>query len=157
VGEFEEINMHIKREIINEKSCGVVVLSKCENDTEKFLLLRYPQGHWEFPKGHVEEGENEKETALRELEEETGLNNVSLIDGFREMMNYKFTYKEKMISKDVVFFLGIVNCNDVDLSHEHQDYDWLSYEDAMQKVTFKNARIVLRKAKDFLDSALNAT
>jgi len=156
VGEFEKIIMHKKREIINEKSCGIVVVSKCD-DVEKFLLLRYPQGHWEFPKGHVEEEETEQGTALRELDEETGLKEINLIDGFREVMNYKFTYDGKMISKDVVFFLGIVNCNTIDLSYEHQDYDWFEYDDAIAKVTFKNARTILRKAKEFLDSVANAT
>lgn len=51
-----------------EKSAGAVII----ND-KKVLLLHYSSGHWDFPKGHIEKGETELETAKREVKEETGL------------------------------------------------------------------------------------
>ena len=51
-----------------EKSCGCIVLNN-----EQVLLVKHNKGHWDFPKGHVEEGETEKQTALREVKEETNI------------------------------------------------------------------------------------
>ena len=59
-------------EMRQEKSCGAVVYRDGKNGFE-WLLIRQNQGHWCFPKGHVKDGENEHETAFREVKEETGL------------------------------------------------------------------------------------
>ena len=61
----------------SEKSCGAIVLSP-DNTNRKVLLIKHENGgHWAFPKGHVEEGETEVETALREIKEETGLSTLT--------------------------------------------------------------------------------
>ena len=131
-----------------EKSCGLVVFNK-----NKILLLKYSNneeqgegGHWDFPKGHVEPNETEIETALRELEEETGIGQVKLVDNFRHSIKYTFFRKSKPISKEVIFFLASTLEKKVKLSHEHIDYAWLSFEDAIIKLTYDNARNLLKKA-----------
>lgn len=134
---------------INEKSCGTVVYHK-KNDEYEFLLLHYPEGHWDFPKGHVEEGESEKETALRELEEETGIKNGTIREGFRDQMHYFFTQENELVSKTVIFFLVEASDKDVELSFEHKNFVWLPYEEAFKKMTFKNAKEILKKAFEFL-------
>ena len=58
--------------VLHEKSCGAVVFLKTLEET-KYLLLQYEAGHWDFVKGNVEPEESEKETVLRELQEETGI------------------------------------------------------------------------------------
>ena len=83
-----------------EKSCGVVLFNE-----QKVLLLQYAtgqkegewdlQGHWDFPKGHVDKGETEIETATRELEEETGIKNIILLDNFRKTINYKIQKRDR--------------------------------------------------------------
>ena len=66
-----------------EKSCGAIIY-RIKDDNLEFLTISHrSDGHWGFPKGHVEKGESEEETAIREIYEETGLQ-VNLIDGFRE-------------------------------------------------------------------------
>ena len=55
-----------------EKSAGAVIF-RMENGEPYYLLLRYYSGHWEFAKGHIEEGESNEETVKREIEEETGI------------------------------------------------------------------------------------
>ena len=87
-----------------EKSCGALVY-KWEGQTPCLLLLKHKfGGHWSFPKGHVEPGETEIETALREVREETGLE-LSLQEGFRESVEY---FPKPYIKKQVVYFLGEV-------------------------------------------------
>ena len=71
----------MKNNIRHEKSCGAVVFTMV-GDTLKYLLVHSVNGFWGFPKGHVEAGESEYDTAKREIREETGVN-VTFIDGFR--------------------------------------------------------------------------
>lgn len=130
---------------MRERSAGVVVAKDGE-----YLLLHYEAGHWDLPKGHVEKGESDVGAALRELEEETGIASVELIDGFAESIHYFFKRDGKLVSKDVIFFLALVPKNEVTLSVEHKDFMWLPIDEALNKVTFETAKEVLRKADAFL-------
>ena len=134
-----------------EKSAGIVLF---RNDSSKneFLLLNYPQGHWDFVKGKVEKNETPHETATRETKEETGITNIEFIDGFEESVEYDFRFKKEDIHKKVIFFLAKTDEKNVKLSHEHNDYLWLAYNDAIKKTTFENAKNVLTKANEFLSS-----
>jgi len=123
-------------------------------DKNEFLLLNYPQGHWDFIKGKVEEGETPHETALRETKEETGISDIEFIDGFEESVEYDFRFKKENIHKKVIFFLAKTNEKNIKLSHEHNDYLWLEYNDALKKTTFENAKNVLTKAIEFLSNTV---
>jgi bis(5'-nucleosidyl)-tetraphosphatase len=136
--------------MIKEKSCGLVVYNKNFQGKIVFLLLHYPEGHWEFSKGHVEVDENEKQTALRELQEETGIEKAHIADGFKETMHYEFMFKGDLIEKTVTFFLARADNTNIKLSHEHQGFKWLPFREALQTVTFENARNILKKANQFL-------
>jgi len=134
-----------------EKSAGIVLFRNISNKNE-FLLLNYPQGHWDFIKGKVEQNETPHETALRETKEEPGNSNIEFVDGFEESVEYDFRFKKEDIHKKVIFFLAKTNEKNIKLSHEHNDYLWLEYNDALKKTTFENAKNVLTKANKFLSS-----
>lgn len=138
--------------IIKEKSCGIVLINKQKGKT-KFLLLHYPQGHFDFPKGHIEEAEFERETAARELEEETGISvcEIKFYEGFKETINYAYKREGKSFKKEVVFFLAETSADAVKLSHEHKGFFWVDYKSARKKITFRNSKLVLEKAKIFLE------
>jgi 8-oxo-dGTP pyrophosphatase MutT (NUDIX family) len=106
-------------------------------------------------KGLVEKNESEKETALRELKEETGITVAELIGDFREKINYVYRMGGKTIYKEVTYFLAEVHNGKVELSHEHDGYEWLSYEKASKRIPFTNARGVLTKANRFLNQPEN--
>lgn len=133
----------------DEKSCGVVLFRE-ENGEKLYLLLHYRGGHWDLPKGHVEEGEREHETATREVLEETGIADIEFVDGFRAEIDYKHGPEDNLLHKQVVFFLAKTELKDVRLSHEHHDFMWLPYDEAEEKLTYSNAKKVLKKAKEFL-------
>ena len=135
-----------------QKSAGIV-LFRNDSDKNEFLLLNYPQGHWDFVKGKVEQNETSHETALRETREETGITHIEFIDGFEESVEYDFRFKKENLHKKVIFFLAKTNDKNIKLSHEHSDYIWLEYNDALKKTTFENAKNVLTKANEFLSSA----
>jgi bis(5'-nucleosidyl)-tetraphosphatase len=134
--------------LFNEKSCGAVVFMK--SSEVKYLLLRYGAGHWDFVKGNVEPNEGEKDTVLRELQEETGITDAHFIGDFRQKIEYFYRRQGTTIHKQVVFFLIETHTETVKLSFEHVGYTWLNYTDAMKKLTFKNAKDVLQKAHDAL-------
>lgn len=134
-----------------EKSVAAIIFYK--ND---YLLLKYGLGHWEFVKGHVEEGETEQETIMRELEEETGITNAKIINGFKEYYEYSFKFKGQMIHKQVICHLIQSYTKAVKLSYEHDDFIWLSIDKAIKKVSFNNAKELLKKAKQFRSSTLKS-
>jgi bis(5'-nucleosidyl)-tetraphosphatase len=134
--------------VFREKSCGAIVFAR--NAEVNYLLLHYEAGHWDFVKGNVEPNESERDTVMRELKEETGIVDAQLIDGFREKIEYFYRRQGATIHKEVVFFLIEARTEKVELSYEHVGYDWLNYQRAMEKLTFKNAKDILQKAHGFL-------
>jgi len=132
-----------------ERSAGVVIfLEKPEGI--HFLLLNYPTGHWDFVKGKIEEGENNHQTAIREAKEETGISDLEFIEGFEEKINYNFQFEGELIHKEVVFFLAKTKTSKVIVSHEHLDYAWLDYENALKKITYQNAKNILSKVNNLI-------
>ena len=134
-----------------EKSCGALVYKLV--DTSPFLLLikhKYG-GHWAFPKGHVETGETEEQTALREIREETGLE-VRLEEGFRESVEY---CPKPYVKKQVVYFLAQVSGGREQKQEEEvSELCWCPMEEAQSHVTYPNDRRLIGNAKKFLEKIL---
>jgi len=137
-----------------QKSAGAVIFRK--NKQIKYLLLHYPSSikapkeFWGFPKGHIEIGEDELDTVEREIEEETGLKDLRFIEGFKEYISYFFEFKRKTISETVTLYLVETKTKKVKISFEHIGYKWLPFEEALSKLTFKNAKEILKKANNFI-------
>ena len=134
--------------MVRETSAGIIVFRKTQ--PMKFLILHYSEGHYDLPKGHLEGEETPEQAAVRETREETGLD-VAMVPGFNEEIEYHFKDKDKgIITKKVIFFLGESFSEDVQLSHEHLDFDWLPLDDAIAKATYDSAKTLLKKADTFL-------
>ena len=131
-----------------EKSAGAVVF--IANKEIKYLLLHYEAGHWDFPKGHVEKNETAEEAAVREIKEETGIEKIEILSGFKEKIHYFYKLEGTLKSKEVIFFLAKAKKEKVKLSFEHIGFEWLSYEKAVERLTYKNAKEILEKANGFL-------
>jgi len=133
-----------------QKSAGVVVYYFDEKPY--FLLLKYPS-YWGFSKGLVEEGESEKQAALRELEEEAGIK-AEILPGFKERQEWFFKFKGKLIKKEAVFFVAKTSKKEAKktkLSFEHEGFDWLTEEEAEKKLKIKANRELLKKASKFIN------
>ena len=130
-----------------EKSCGALVYRIKNGELEVLLLKHRFGGHWSFPKGHVEEGETEVETALREVHEETGLT-IQLEDGFRQSVEY---YPRPNIRKQVVYFLGYADDDRTRRQEEEiSEIRWVPLKSAHREVTFRNDKNLINHAKKFL-------
>ncbi|MFH1714198.1 MAG: bis(5'-nucleosyl)-tetraphosphatase [Candidatus Nealsonbacteria bacterium] len=138
-----------------EKSAGTVVFKK-EKGKILYLLLKYskdqrrPNSYWDFPKGHIEKGESLADTARRETLEETGLKNIKFIPGFKKTIKYFFKFEGKIILKFVTFFLCQSGSGKAKISSEHADFKWMSFKEAANELTFKNAKNILNKAEKHL-------
>ena len=131
-----------------EKSCGAVLFR--EPDGQRvYLTLHSTQGHWTLCKGHVEDGETELETAVREIREETGLE-VRFTGGFREVITYS---PFENCTKDVVFFLGKVSGGRLACQPEEvADARFLPFEAALESLTHASDKAILQEARRFLEN-----
>jgi len=135
----------------SEKSCGAVIFKR--NGNRKYLLLHYEGGHWDFVKGHVEKNETERQTVLRETEEEAGLTELTFVEGYRQPISYYYRRAGKTVYKEVIFYLVESKTDVVKLSREHVGFDWMSYDRAYERLTYKNAKDTLRRAHEFLEKS----
>jgi 8-oxo-dGTP pyrophosphatase MutT (NUDIX family) len=138
-----------------ERSAGVIVFRPADDDANDnqplYLLLDYGR-HWDYPKGHLEKGEDDLAAAWRELEEETGITDATRVGDFSHDLTYFFRGKGGLIRKTVRFFLARTARKRVTLSHEHAGYKFLPYDEAIDRVTFKSSKDVLRAAHAYLQS-----
>ena len=130
-----------------EKSCGAVVY-KMADGAPLFLIEHLVAGHTSIPKGHVEAGETEEQTAIREIREETGLE-VELDTRFRYMVSYS---PSPGVRKDVVFFIAEAASDSlVNQEGEVAALEWLPYEKACAALTYDQHRETLAAAKEYLE------
>ncbi len=124
----------------HEKSCGALVYRVNNNEHELLLVRHKAGGHWSFPKGHVEAGETELQTALREVREETGLV-VALEPGFRHCVAY---HPRPDIHKTVVYFTGTPVSGELQAQEsEIADIIWTPFSKANGLLTYQNDRRLL--------------
>jgi len=130
-----------------EFSAGFILFRKTP-EGPLFLLLDYGK-HWDYAKGHLEEGETAWQAAVRELREETGIRQVDRVGRFERDMHYVFRSPKKgLVHKTVTYFLGRTREETVKLSDEHEGSAWLPLEEALERLTFDNAREILRAAAE---------
>ena len=131
-----------------EKSCGGVVFTR-EGGELRYLIIRHLGGHCGFPKGHMEPGETERETALREIREEVGLS-VSLVDGFRAEDCYPLPGKPGT-QKQVVYFLAEFAQQRPCVQPEEVSASYLvPYEEALALLPFPEAKRILTSANQYI-------
>ena len=138
--------MHDRYARAMETSCGFILFKY-----DSILLLQYPQGHWSFPKGHIEQGEtNHHATASRELAEETGIVEISIHEDWVTRTEYTFRRKGSVVPKQVYWYIAETSELELTLSHEHTNYLWLDFEEAEAQLTFEQEKDILRSAREHL-------
>lgn len=118
---------------------GGIVL-KFEDQTYKYLIVQSSTNpyHWVFPKGHIKPGESPEVAAIREVHEESGIIAKILF----ELGESKFNKGTETVR--VLYFL--MEFQSQDDAHENREFRWDSFEEAIQALSFNDARSILRKA-----------
>ncbi|MFZ1077084.1 MAG: NUDIX domain-containing protein [Nitrosotalea sp.] len=133
--------------MLEERSAGAILYRESPSG-KLYLLLNYPSGHWDFVKGNIEKGETFKQTTLREIREETGITDVSFVEGFQNKVEYHYQRDGELVHKEVVFFLAKTATEHVEISYEHLGFIWLKFNDALKKLTYKTAQSMLKKVNE---------
>jgi len=138
-----------KQGTVREFSAGGVVFKN-----GKWLIIK-PTGtkRWQFPKGKIDKNESSKDTALREVEEEGGVK-IEIIEKIGDSQ-YFFVLKGKKIFKTVTFYL-MKYLGDTKKGHdwEVEEVIFVSYKEALEKLSFKDDKGILKKAKSALDRGI---
>jgi 8-oxo-dGTP pyrophosphatase MutT (NUDIX family) len=134
-----------------ERSAGAVVFFQ-QGSRIEYLVLQYAAKHWDFPRGNVEKGEREEDTARREIREETGLTEIEILPGFRQKVSWFYREKgtARAVFKEAIYLLARSSGKEVKLSPEHTGFAWLPFEEAKSRLTFSNSREVVEKAEKML-------
>jgi 8-oxo-dGTP pyrophosphatase MutT (NUDIX family) len=139
-----------------ETSAGGVVY-RVDSGAPLYLLIRDSYQNWGFPKGHLESGERAEDAALREVREETGIDDVAL-RGTIDTIDWYFRFRGRLIHKVCHFFLmetgqaqtspqqaeGITACR------------WVDYDAARSAISYSNARLVLRQAQEMITGVVES-
>lgn len=130
--------------MVREKSCGALVFRRDENGQQYVLMIRSKAGgHRAFPKGHMERGENEHMTAIREVFEETAVQ-IRIHSDFRETVHY---HPMPGVIKEVVYFM--TETEQVEImprEGEIAQVEWVPVEQAERSLTHENDKLVFRAA-----------
>ena len=137
-----------------EKSCGAVVYCQ-RDDGIKYLLVCERSGYWVFPKGHMEEGESEHHTAIREIKEETGLD-VTFVDGFRVQDEHNLAREGRPNTiKQNVYFLAKYEGEDFTVQEsEILEIRLFDYEAAMETLQLEGFKSILTQANEFVQKRI---
>lgn len=135
--------------IMTEHSCGTVLMTVI-NDKRHYILVKTPEGSCGFPKGHIESGESEEQTALRETWEETCVR-AKLIPGFREMIKYTLPNGNR---KDVVYFAATFKDQTPksNSGFELLHILVLPFGAALRALTHNDSKLLLKKAENFFSA-----
>lgn len=153
-----------------ERSAGAVVFRRVPKNSKGeilYLLLDYPgrrggESHWDLSRGIIRKGEDPKEAAIREIREETGIDDLYFLEGFKEWVKFFFRWEGRTVMKIVTYFLAETSQAEVKLSSEHIGYAWLALDEALKRLTYQNPKYhnsidVLKKAHAFLQKEISAS
>ncbi len=137
-------------------SCGIIPLRN-ENGTWLVLLVQLYARHWGFPKGHLEQEEEPKDAAIRELYEETGLTVNRFLSDEIFTESYSFFHQGKRIDKQVIYFLAEV-AGELRLQKEEiKDAKWVPLVEAAEHVTFPAGKEICKRVLELIPPIANTS
>ena len=137
---------------MRDHSFGVIPLQQDEHGL-KVLMVQHRLGHWGFPKGHAEPKENDKETAARELQEETGLTILGWVNDVSFCERYQFLRNRMLITKEVIYFPAFVQGTYTLQREEVATAEWLSSDRLESYASFPEMKVLCRSVHEWLTAA----
>ncbi|MBC7220330.1 NUDIX domain-containing protein [Candidatus Bipolaricaulota bacterium] len=134
----------------DERASGFILFRERDREREYLIIRHRGGGHWGFPKGHIEPGEDEQTAAQREVEEEVGITRLAPVPGFVERIAYRFPRGGEVVHKEVTLFLAEVDEDGVPGKGEVEAIVWLPLSEALDRLTYPEQREALHRAAAFL-------
>ncbi|XP_076244462.1 purine phosphoribosyltransferase family protein Apf [Calliopsis andreniformis] len=134
-----------------KRACGFVIFRRIQGAIEYLLMqVSYGEHHWTPPKGHVDPGESDMQTALRETEEEAGLvaSDLQIFEDVKQELTYQVNGKPKVV---IYWLAELVNRDKpIQLSKEHQAFKWLPLEEACATAKYIEMQKALKNFHDYV-------
>lgn len=111
----------------------------------QFLLMKNRRGTWGFPQGHMEKGESEIQTLLREVSEETGITSLHVHSYIGKIRYFYFRGDGMKSEKEVIFYFATTRTKQIKLSIEHADFKWVSLPEALRMLNHAQLRSIISK------------
>lgn len=140
---------------MEERAAGLILFRENSGKREYLIIRNQRGGHWGFPKGHVEPGEEDLQAAIREVSEEVNINRIQIVPGFRTSVRYSFLRQGEPVRKEVVLFLARTDEEGTPFQEEVEEMAWLPFPEALQRITFPEQRAALSEAEAWLNSHKN--
>lgn len=137
----------------DERASGVILFRNTSAAREYLIVKNRVGGHWGFPKGRLEPGEDELVAAVREVGEEVGITRLDLQPGFRECVAYRFIRNRAVVNKEVTLFLARTDEEGAPEGHEIEALEWLPLPTALARLTYPEQRAALLRADAFLQGS----
>lgn len=140
--------------MITDAAYGIIVVYPASPNPAdyQYLLVLHNKGHWGIPKGHKEAGETDREAAIRELAEETGIAGLTLLPAVQFQEHYRFKQTNgEMVHKTVTYFVAQVEAPIAIDKQEAEiaDAGWFTYTEALERLTFDAVKQVLRDCQAY--------
>ncbi len=135
---------------ISEKCFGIIPLKKGNSGWSVFLLLHQKGAFWGFPKGHAEKQESPKDAAVRELFEETRLKIDFFLESPLLRQSYCFYRGKVRVTKEVVFFMGVVLGEAEVDRKEILEGRWVNLKEGRRLISFPDGKALVDKVIECL-------
>lgn len=159
---FQGIKRFVSRrpsieEVVRETTSGGIIFRRNKRTRQlEILLIQDAKNRWTIPKGHVEEGEEPKQTAEREIREETGLQEMKVMNWLGKV-NFRYRRGHTLVLMTMHIYL-VHGLGDTDkLSGEDwlSDIRWLSAQDAIDKIAYEDiGKLILLGMKKIREAQL---
>ena len=144
-------------EVVREPTAGGVVWRRNKKNNEvEVLLIQDAKDRWTVPKGHIEEGETARDTAEREIREETGLQEMRVM-GWLGKINFRYRRKNSLVLMSTQIYLvqALGDTNDLQKEEWMNGIAWTNAKDAMDKIEYEDiGKLILIGLKKIRDAGL---
>ncbi len=137
------------QEIVREPTAGGIIfrMSRDQKDIE-ILLIQDSKNRWTIPKGHIEPGENAKQTAIREIGEETGLHRIAVLCWLGKI-NFKYRRVDKLVLMTTQIYL-VRSLDNHEVAHKEKWMNgirWFNFADALDAIEYEDIEKLMLIAK----------